>query len=266
MNVQKMWRNKIILKKLNNNMKIIIPFIIINLIFQISSYSKLHFFKFKLSNGFYNITLKIKGMGKKYVFSSNNNFPTISRPNSVYINGIRQNITTTNYIFNQTDNIVFLALNSYMKSTYYMFSGCSDITEFDFSNFNTSKITSMASMFEGCSSLISLNLSNFNTSLVSDMRRMFTGCKLLTSLDLSSFNTSKVYYITEMFSDCINLEYINLINFNERLLDASDGWYKNMFKNVPDNIVVCMNEENIKDKILPQIRNKTCAINNCTNN
>ena len=147
-----------------------------------------------------------------------------------------------------------------------MFSKCSDITEFDFSNFTTSKITSMADMFVGCSSLISLNLSNFNTSLVSDMRRMFKGCKLLTSLDLSSFNTSKVNHITEMLSDCINLEYINLINFNERSLDTSDSWYRNMFKNVPENIVVCMNEENIKDKILPQIQNKTCVINNCTNN
>ena len=122
MHAQKMWRNKIIIKKLNNNMKIIIPFIIINLIFQISSYSKLHYFKFELSNGLYNITLKIKGIGNKYVFSSNNNFPIISRPNSVYINGIRQNRTTTNYLFNQTDNIVILAWNSYIiKCLLYVF-------------------------------------------------------------------------------------------------------------------------------------------------
>ena len=37
-----------------------------------------------------------------------------------------------------------------------------------------------------------------------------------------------------------------------------------MFKDVPDNIVVCINKTNILNKIYDQIRNKTCYIEDCT--
>ena len=47
----------------------------------------------------------------------------------------------------------------------------------------------MGYMFSGCSQLSSLNLSNFDTSKVTDMGYMFSGCWQLSSLNLSSFNT-----------------------------------------------------------------------------
>ena len=37
------------------------------------------------------------------------------------------------------------------------------------------------------------------------------------------------------------------------------------FKNVPDNVVICINENITKEKIFPQITKKTCAIIDCTN-
>ena len=66
-----------------------------------------------------------------------------------------------------------------------------------------------------------------------------------------------------MFHGCTNLEYINMISFNEISLDSN--YYSNMFKNVPNNIVVCINKDNIP-KIYPQIENKTCHIEDCTDN
>jgi len=39
-----------------------------------------------------------------------------------------------------------------------------------------------------------------------------------------------------------------------------------VFNNVPNNIVVCINKNNIQNKIYPQIRTKVCHIEDCTDN
>ena len=57
-----------------------------------------------------------------------------------------------------------------------------------------------------------------------------------------------------MFSGCKNLEYINLQNFDESQITAS----VNMFAYVPDNVVICINEDKTKTKIFPQIKKKKC--------
>ena len=44
-----------------------------------------------------------------------------------------------------------------------------NITEIDFSNFDTSEVNGMTEMFSGCTSLTSINFENFNTSKVNDM-------------------------------------------------------------------------------------------------
>ena len=116
-------------------------------------------------------------------------------------------------------------------------------------------------MFYNCSSLTSLNLSNFYSSQVTHMN--ITGHPSLTSLNLSNFNISQLVQVNNMFDGCINLEYINLKNFNE--ISLSNYW-SDMFNNVPNNIAVCININNIKNKIYPQINNKTCHIEDCTNN
>ena len=145
-----------------------------------------------------------------------------------------------------------------------MFCGCSDITEIDLSNFNTSNVKYMISMFNGCSSLTSINLSNFYTSKVTWMHYMFYGCSSLTSLNLSNFITSKVTWTEHMFDGCTKLEYINIINFNE--ISLGNRYYSYMFNNVPNNIVVCINKNNILTKIYSQINRTKCHIEDCTDN
>ena len=91
---------------------------------------------------------------------------------------------------------------------------------------------------------------------------MFEQCSSLILLNLSSFDTSQVGYICRTFHECINLEYINLYNFKEIKLTS----YGDIFVGVPENIVICMDENNIKDKILPLISNITCHTISCSNN
>ena len=95
---------------------------------------------------------------------------------------------------------------------------------------------------------------------------MFDNCISLTSLDLSHFNTSQVTYISDMFSNCKNLEYINLYNFTGEKLYDDSLYYENMFNNIPDNAVICIQENNNNSKIVNQIKNKTCIKIDCSEN
>ena len=95
-----------------------------------------------------------------------------------------------------------------------MFSGCSSLSSLDLSSFNTSNVTNVSFMFNGCSSLTSLNLNGFNTSKVTNMSNMFKNCSSLTNLDLNNFNTSKVTNMTSMFGVCESLTTLDLSSFN----------------------------------------------------
>ena len=141
-----------------------------------------------------------------------------------------------------------------------LFRNCTSLISVDLSGFDISKCKDVHSMFYECSSLVSVNLSNFDTSNVKEMQFMFYNCLSLTSLDLSYFKTSKVTNMNKMFYGCINLEYINMINFQENQLEK----YNNIFNQVPENIVVCVNENYIRSKILPILKSKNCYVNYCS--
>ena len=234
------------------------------------------------------ITLKIHRLGYKDVFSRSKDFPKSSYPNEIYINGYLQYMVNNTYYLNQTINFVELIwynniidcndmfvrcwdiieidlskFNSFQVNTMqWMFYQCTSLTSVNLSNFDTSQTTTINHMFYNCTSLISVDLSFFNTSKVLWMFEMFYNCILLTSLDLSNFNTLKVESMYGMFYGCTHLEYINLQNFDENNLKQSN----NMFYNVPNNVVICINESNTKNKIFPQIKNKTCYYIDCSNN
>ena len=287
---------------LRNFIKITKYIILLNLFNNIFVNNKVSLIEYN----FYNITLKIKGIGTKKIFSSNDLYKSEYYPDEVYINGNKQNSVYHSYTLNETDNVIGLKWYNLAISCDCMFYGCSDITEIDcsnftifnvkvirsmfnectsltslnLSNFDTSKVIWMNNMFSDCSSLTSLDLSNFNTSEVINLHHLFRGCSLLTSLDLSNFDTSKVTTmfcmfkgcssltslnlsnfdtskVTNMFSmfeGCIKLEYINMFNFDENSLNISNiDTYSDIFKNVPKNIVLCINKANIINIIYNQI-------------
>ena len=232
------------------------------------------------------IKLKIKGTGYRYIICPNiGEFRLSNYPQEIYINGDKQDSISSTYYFNETYNYVKLIWNNNINTTGHMFYLCSDITEMDLSNFNTSESVDMVYMFRDCISITSLNLSNFDTSKVTRMFDIFRNCSSLTSLDLSSFDTSnvetmksafqdcislssldlsnfitpKVGHFAEMFKGCKNLEYINFKNFNGNAATWSDDF----FNNVPVNIVICVNE-GYKYKITSYLSNSNCYVIDCS--
>ena len=215
--------------KINNSTKIISFLIIISLNMQIISYINIRLIKSQSSI----ITLRIIGPGNKNIFCPDENaFSKIYYPNNIFINENKEISIQSTYNFTKIDNIVKLEWNSPIRNCYSMFYNCSDIIEFDFSEFNTSFVTDMSLMFSHCTSLTSLNLSNFITS--------------------------RVQKIDNMFEGCLNLEYLNLENFDESSLSSDESHFSNIFNDVPDNIVICINENNINNKIFPQIKEISC--------
>ena len=191
--------------KIVNYVKIfIIKFLFINIIMQIKSNNI--FFCYS------NITLKIKESGKQDILGKN--FQGMEYLKEVKINGNKNETLAKIYYFEQTDNFVELIFSDNINNCGYMFCGCNNITEFNFSNFNTSQVTSMQYMFKNCSSLISLDLSNFNTSKVESMENMFDSCSSLISLDLSNFDTSRIKNMDYMFYKCSSLISLNLSYFD----------------------------------------------------
>ena len=204
---------KIRYKIKDNNIIIhLIKFIIISIFLQIKSNILFEIFHSRNSK----ITLKIKGIGVSTVFGNetNYNFNSSNFPNKININGKNQDTIEYKYYFNQTENIVELIWDNNINNCSCMFRKCSNITEIDLSNFNTSLVTSMYSMFYNCSPLISLNLSYFDTSKVTNMNTTFCFCKSLTFLDLSNYNSSNVKTMGGMFFCCSSLTSLNLSNLD----------------------------------------------------
>ena len=112
------------------------------------------------------ITLKVKGIGNSTIFVNKTkyNFKNINYLKEVHINEIQQSSIEYKYYFNKEDNSLELILNETINNCENMFRDCSNITEINLSNFNTSQVTNMSFMFSGCSNLISINLSNLDTS------------------------------------------------------------------------------------------------------
>ena len=179
----------------------------------------------------FNITLKVKGPGNAQILDVN--FFNANKPDRIFINGTEINVNERNYIYNfiQTDNIVQLLWNqNNIVPLLGMFSYCTNITEIDLSNFNTSKLTDMTKMFYNCLSLTSLDLSNFDTSNVIDMNNMFYNCSSLTSLDLSNFDTSKVIEMYRMFYNCLLLTSLDLSNFITSNVENMDNMFSGCSK------------------------------------
>ena len=91
-----------------------------------------------------------------------------------------------------------------------MFKGCNTIISIDFTNFNTSNITSMSNMFENCTSLTSIV--NLSTKEVHNYSYMFYNCFKLKNIENFQMqrDVSIDIYMEYMFANCIELESINI--------------------------------------------------------
>ena len=108
--------------------------------------------------------------------------------------------------------VEYLKVTSNVQYMTDMFSTCSQLTQLDVSNWDTSKVTNMHAMFANCSKLTQLDVSKWDTSNVQYMDYMFQKCSQLTQLDVSKWDTSKVQYMTDMFQKCSKLHLIIMNN------------------------------------------------------
>ena len=207
------------------------------------------------------ITIKIKGNGTQQIIAKSGdcvkNFEFIDIPNEIYVNGQRQN-SIDYYVYNlkNDENNITMIWNHPLNNTNIMFSNLENITEFNFSNFDASEITSMQCMFENCYGIEFLNLSNFKTSKVQNMRGLFSHCKNLQSIDLTNFDTSSVIDMFELFKDCKRLKSLDLSSFNTSKVTNMGG----MFKRCED--LISLDLSNFKTSLVKEMNN---MFQNCTN-
>ena len=179
------------------------------------------------------ITLTIKGPSISKIFydnsqETNNVCPKTIFPDEININDISF-IISTQYNFTEPKNIVKLTYYNNLKNLNCMFLDCQNITEIDFSNFNSSEITACGSMFQSCLSLTSINFTNFNVSKVKEMQRMFQDCKALKSIDLSNFNTLLLEKMEFMFYNCILLTSLDLSKFDTSKVKNMESIFHNCY-------------------------------------
>ena len=93
------------------------------------------------------------------------------------------------------------------------------------------------------------------------MNYIFYECTNLKYLDISNFNiTNVVGRITLPFYNCEKLEYINFKNFKE----GNGNNLSQILEGVPDNLTYCINNIDNMPKILEELNNKNCSINDCS--
>ena len=184
---------------------------------------------------------------------------------SVNLNNFNTNkVKTMESMFYNCQSLTFLNLSNFytpqLQSIALMFYNCISLEYLDISNLITNNVYNMEYTFYNCKNLKSLNLSNFITSKVIYMNGTFENCLSLTSLDISYFDTSSVKFIDFMFSGCKFLGYINFILYHESI---NLELINDILLNTPDNIVMCINENNNVDKLKEEINKKICPTIYC---
>ena len=133
------------------------------------------------------IVLLINTGGKQYILSNEYN----DLPDYIFVNETQVS-KSKSVILSNGKNIIKMIWNHTVINCSYMFYKLNNISEVDFSNFDSSNVITMENMFNLCTNIIKINLKNVNTSLVTNMDGLFKSCQNIISLDISSFNTSSV--------------------------------------------------------------------------
>ena len=230
-----------------------------------------------MNSVFYNCTslksVNLSNWDTKKVIYLNCMFYNCSSLTSIDVSNFdTSKVTDMNGMFYNCSSLTSLNLSNFdtsqVKKMQFIFYNCTLLTSLDLSNFNVEQITDLGYVFYNCWSLTSLNVSNWNTISATSMAFMFYNCYSLSSLDLSSFIGDKVNHFECIFYNLVSLEYINIEKlYTDKKIKSHD--YQKLFYNVPDNIVVCMNDENYFREInyiVNGMSYKACLIRDCSEN
>lgn len=137
---------------------------------------------------------------------------------SVKFNGEVRLPEAIHYLFSGCSNLTTIDVSNWDTSAVTVmanvFENCTSLTTLDVSKWNTSKVMDMDGLFDGCSNLTTLDVSKWDTNAVTDMNYMFHGCSSLTTLDVSNWDTSAVWNMSHMFAGCSNLTTLDISNWN----------------------------------------------------
>ena len=141
-------------------------------------------------------------------------------------------IDNLNYFFHfdeNKNNVVSLDFSNFdsskVTSMEDIFDGLTSLKYIDLSGFGSS-LTSMKGLFKGLNSLESINLSNIKTSKVTSIESMFENCTSLTSIDISMLDTTSLKNMNTLFYGCSTLKVIDFSNLNlENINSANNMFY-----------------------------------------
>lgn len=143
-----------------------------------------------------------------------------------------------------------------ITNAYGMFSNCSNLTQLDVSNLDTSNAAVLSEMFYYCSNLQNL-VNNFNTSNVTSTQSMFMNCKKLQTINVTNWDVSNVQYLVQMFYSCQKLEDIDVSNWSLESatnLDAMFSGCNSLSNNSLNGILkMCITAVNSSVKTLKHI-------------
>lgn len=125
--------------------------------------------------------------------------------------------------------VVLKALGEDLAAMYIQYDNNANNVQPNLSNFDTKRVTNMASLFHNCQALAKLDISSFDTSQVTDMGAMFTYCSKLMQLDFTLFDTRNVTDTRWMFEHCEKLTTIFI----------SDKWSMDRVTNAMDMFKEC---------------------------
>ena len=158
------------------------------------------------------IEIKMEGKGK---FIGDYFFNKYNWMLDIYFDDVLQDITI-NEINEIIPDKIRIEINYPLFDLKMMFCDCYNITEINFVQFETQKVTNMSYLFYNCFSLENLDLSKFKLDNVIDMSVMFYMCKNLKDLNfnLAEKNTNKLEDISYLFRGCYSLKNYDLSNFD----------------------------------------------------
>ena len=211
------------------------------------------------------LTLKINQIGENRILgdfskcSDGAQFPDI-----IQINNVNQSQIREVYDLNESENIIRLIWYKDPKSTACLFRNCSNITEIDLSNFNSSNITYFQLMFELCTSLTSILLSNFNNSKINQMNFTFSDCSSLktfyqkyydSNIIINNYQSTGGYYFDEVdsfyklcYSSCKSCN-IGGNDINHNCIECKDDYIFEMNISIYKNCYLNCSNYHYYDKI-----------------
>lgn len=187
--------------------------------------------QYSSGNYFWNETYNSKIESIEFVDYANTTGSAISWDLSLNNDG-----SITGWLMTDIDNPSYYKM--YIGSTNYIYANpdssnwfynLSSLYSINFSNFNTSNVTSMGGMFYTAKVLNSLDLSGFNTSNVTNMSSMFYYANGLTNLNLSGFNTANVKYMNYMFSGVWDLASLDLSSFDTSNVENMNSMFAGLY-------------------------------------